>query len=191
MKRNFSLIVLLVISLPVFAQITWKADPAHSKLTFSITHLLISDVAGLFKTFEATATATKPDFSDAVFELTAQTASVNTEVDKRDGHLRSGDFFEVDKFPAMTFKSSSIKMVSADKYTLTGNLTLHGVTRPVTMDVWYRGTIQNPMSKAPTAGFQITGAIKRSDFDFGSKYPAPMLSDEVRIKADGEFVKGK
>lgn len=191
MKRNFSLIVLLVISLPVFAQITWKADPAHSKLTFSITHLLISDVAGLFKTFEATATATKPDFSDAVFELTAQTASVNTEVDKRDGHLRSGDFFEVDKFPAMTFKSSSIKMVSADKYTLTGNLTLHGVTRPVTMDVWYRGTIQNPMSKAPTAGFQITGAIKRSDFDFGSKYPAPMLGDEVRIKADGEFVKGK
>jgi polyisoprenoid-binding protein YceI len=190
MKRTLSLLAVLLISLASFAQV-WKADANHSKLTFSITHLGISDVAGLFQTFDATATASKPDFSDAVFEVTAKTNSISTEVEKRDNHLKSADFFDVEKFPAMTFKSNSIKKVSDGKYKLEGNLTLHGTTKPVTLELWYRGTIENPMSKAPTAGFQVTGTIKRSDFDFGSKFPSPMLSDEVRIKADGEFIQAK
>jgi polyisoprenoid-binding protein YceI len=191
MKRILILFAVLFISIASFAQSLWKADSNHSKLTFTITHLGISDVAGLFKTFDATVVATKPDFSDAVFEVTAQTNSINTEIDKRDGHLKSADFFDVEKFPVMTFKSNSIKKVSDGKYTLSGNLTLHGTTKPVTMDLWYRGTIANPTSKAPTAGFQVTGTIKRSDFDFGSKYLSPMLSDEVHVKADGEFTQPK
>lgn len=89
----------------------------------------------------------------------------------------------------MTFKSTQIKKAGKNRYKLTGDLTLHGVTKPVTMDLWYRGTIENPQSKKPTAGFQLTGTLKRSDFGIGPKFPAPMISNEVTIRADGEFVK--
>lgn len=191
MKRLHLLLMGLLLSTASFAQTTWTADPNHSKLTFTVTHLGISDVLGLFQAFEARATASKPDFSDAVFELNAQTASINTEVEKRDEHLKSPDFFNVEKFPVMSFKSTSIKKAGKDKYKLNGDFTLNGVTKPVSMDLWYRGTIANPMSKAPTAGFQLTGTIKRSDFNFGSKFAPPMLSDEVSIKADGEFTQPK
>jgi polyisoprenoid-binding protein YceI len=189
MKRVFSFLVLTFLSTALFAQTTWNADPMHSKLTFSTTHLGISDIAGLFQKFEASATAGKADFSDAVFQLSADVNSVNTEVEMRDNHLRSADFFEVEKYPKMTFNSTSIKKITKDKYKLSGNLTLHGITKPVTMHVWYRGTVENPMSKAQTSGFQLTGTIKRSDFSIGPKFPAPMLSDDIQIKADGEFVK--
>ncbi len=188
MKRTFALLTLIVLSTVSFAQTVWKNDKAHSKLTFTITHLGVSDVLGLFKNFDVTATSSKDDFSDAVFELTAQTASVNTEVDMRDNHLKSADFFNVEKYPTMTFKSTSIKKAAGkDKYVLTGNLTILDITKPVSMNLWYRGTVTNPMSKKPDAGFQLTGTIKRSDFNLGGKYPPPMLSDEVEIKADGEF----
>jgi polyisoprenoid-binding protein YceI len=148
----------------------------------------ISDVDGLFSKFAASATATKADFSDAVFELSVDVPSINTQVEMRDNHLRSADFFEVETYPSMTFKSTSIRKVSKDKYKLTGNLTLHGITKPVTMDLWYRGTNVDEKAKKSTSGFQLTGVIKRSDFNIGPKFPAPVLSDEVKIKADGEFI---
>jgi polyisoprenoid-binding protein YceI len=189
MKNLLSFLIVALLSSPLFAQTTWKADPMHSKLTFTTNHLGISDIAGLFKTFDVTITANQENFSDAVFTLTADVGSIDTEVEMRDKHLRSGDFFEVEKYPKMTFTSTSIKQTGKDKYKLSGNLTIRDVTRPVTMDLWYRGTIENPQSKATTAGFQLTGNIKRSDFNVGSKFPAPMISDEVQIKADGEFIK--
>lgn len=189
MKKLFSILVVALLSTTLFAQTTWKVDPMHSKLTFTVTHLGIADVAGLFKTFDVTAVANQPDFSDAVFELSVDVASINTEVQMRDDHLKSADFFEVTKYPKMTFKSTAVKKVGENKYTLTGDLTLHGATKQVTMDLWYRGTIENPQSKAITSGFQLTGTLKRSDFNIGSKFPAPMISDEVQIKADGEFIK--
>lgn len=189
MKKLLSILVITLLITPVFAQTVWKSDPMHSKLTFTITHLGISDVAGLFNNFESTVTSNKADFSDAVFELSVDVASINTEVDRRDNHLKNADFFDVEKFPKMTFKSYTIESTGIDRYKLTGNLTLHGITMPVTMDLWFRGTIENPQSKIPTSGFQLTGVLKRSDFNIGEKFPAPMLSDEVIIKADGEFVK--
>lgn len=90
----------------------------------------------------------------------------------------------------MTFKSTSIKKLGKDKCKPIGNLTLPGITKPVTIDLWYRGTTQNPQSKATTAGFQLKGTIKRSDFGVGTNFPPPGLSDAVSIRADGEFVKG-
>ena len=180
--------IVALFSTALFAQTTWNADPMHSKLTFSITHLGISSIDGLFNKFNVSATTNKSDFSDAVFELSVDVPSINTQVEMRDNHLRSADFFEVEKYPTMTFKSTSITKVSKDKYKLSGNLTLHGITKPVTMDLWYRGTIKNPQSKKLTAGFQLTGTVKRSDFEIGPKFPAPMLSNEVKIKADGEFI---
>ena len=187
MKKIIALLTAAALSTAAFAQSTWKVDKAHSRLTFTITHLAVSDVDGVFKDFNVTITAAKPDFSDAKFEMVAKTASVSTDDDKRDAHLKSGDFFDVATHPDMTFTSTGITPTSPNHYKLTGNLTLHGVTKPVTMDLWYRGTITN-MNKQD-AGFQVTGSIKRSDFGFGSKYGSPMLSDEVTIKANGEFAK--
>ena len=170
-----------------FAQTTWKNDKAHSHVTFTITHLAVSDVDGTFKDFDATIVAAKPDFSDAKVSFTANTASVSTDNDMRDNHIKSADFFDVAKFPTLTFVSTSIEPAGTGKYKLKGNLTLHGVTKPVVFGMVYRGTITNPMSKAPDAGFKVSGTIKRSDFGFGSKYGSPMLSDEVVLNASGEF----
>ncbi|MEO5649290.1 MAG: YceI family protein [Ginsengibacter sp.] len=189
MKKLFSLLIVAFLSASLFAQTKWNADPMHSKLTFSVTHLGISDIDGLFNKFQVSAVTSQADFSDAVFELSVEVSSINTQVEMRDNHLRSADFFEVEKYPSMTFKSTSISKVSKDKYKLSGNLTLRGITKPVTMDLWYRGTIENAQPKKSTSGFQLTGTIKRSDFNIGAKFPEPMLSDNVRIKADGEFVK--
>ena len=105
----------------------------------------------------------------------------------RNNHLKSADFFDAEKFPAITFKSTSVTKSGTNSFKLAGNLTMHGVTKPVTMDMVYTGTVENPMSKKQTAGFQVTGTIKRSDFGIGGNFPAAMISDEVRIKADGEF----
>lgn len=191
MKRFLFLLTIIFISTSPFAQTTWKVDPMHSRLGFGITHLGISTVDGAFTRFTATIKSEKSDFSDAVIELSAEASSINTGITMRDDHLKSADFFDVAKFPTITFKSDGIKMISKDKYHLTGNLTIHGVTKPVTVEMWYRGTITNntPQSKAIIAGFQIKGTLKRSDFGIGPTFPSTMLSEEVMIKADGEFIK--
>jgi len=191
MKKLFSLLIVAFISTSIFAQTKWNADPMHSKLTFSVTHMGISDVDGLFNKFQATATADKADFSDAVFELSVEVPSINTQVEMRDNHLKSADFFDAEKYPVMSFKSTSIKKSGKDEYKLTGDLNLHGITKQVTMDLRYKGTIENPMSKKQTAGFQVTGTIKRSDFNLGNGFPPPMISNEVEIKADGEFIQNQ
>ena len=190
MKRISILLVAAVVAFSSFKAIeTWKLDKAHSGLSFSVTHLGISDVSGIIKDFDVTIKAEKPDFSDAVVEVTANMASLNTANEMRDKHLQAPDFFDVAKYPTLNFISTGIKNVGKNKFKLTGNLTLHGVTKPVTLDLLYRGTTTNPMSKAPTSGFQVTGIIKRSDFGIATGFPVAMLGDEVTIKADGEFSK--
>jgi len=185
MKKSL-LAVALFLQASLFAQTTtWKNDKMHSKLTFTATHLLVSDVDGLFKNFDVTITTTKPDFSDAIFELSADVSSINTEIEMRDNDLKSANYFDAATYPKIT----SIKPVAQNKYKLTGNLTMHGITKPVTLDLWYRGTTENPMNKKPDAGFKLTGTLKRSDFNIGSNTPSAIVSDEIEIKADGEFEK--
>jgi polyisoprenoid-binding protein YceI len=180
----------LFLQAALFAQTTtWTNDKMHSKLTFTATHLLVSDVDGLFKKFQVTITTTKPDFSDAVFELSADVCSINTEVEMRDNDLKSANFFDAATYPAITFKSTSIKTNGQNKYKLTGNLTMHGITKSVTMDLWYRGTTENPSSKQKDAGFKLTGTLKRSDFHIGPGTATVIVGDEIEIKADGEFGK--
>lgn len=187
--RKFSLfLAAIIISVSALAQ--WKVDPYHSKLGFTVTHLGIADVPGHFGKFDVTINSQKPDFSDAVVEMTADINSIDTRVTPRDNHLKSADFFNAEKFPTMTFRSTSIKKKGKNKFELTGNLTMHGVTKPVTVQMLHRGTTANPNAKgAPVAGIQITGKIKRSDFGIGDGFKPPMISDEVIIKADGEFGK--
>ncbi|NCI47424.1 YceI family protein [Sediminibacterium soli] len=168
---------------------TWENDDPHSQLGFTVKHLGIADVSGTFNDIDVKVTAAKPDFSDAQFELTARTASVDTRVEARNKHLKTADFFDAEKYPTLSFKSTAIKPAGKNKYRLSGDLTMHGVTKPVTLNLLYTGTVENPMSKKATSGFQLTGTVKRSDFGIGAGFPAAMISDEVRIKADGEFIK--
>jgi polyisoprenoid-binding protein YceI len=186
------LISFLFMSTSIFAQTNWKVDPAHAKVTFSTVHNTISDVEGLFNTFESSLTATKADFSDAVFELSVDVKSIDTEIKMRDDHLRSADFFDVEKFPKLTFKSTSIENTETkNRYKLKGNLTMHGVTKAVTVDLWYRGTITDAQSGNEIAGFQVTGLLNRLDFGVGTKFPEALISNKVLIKADGEYIKQK
>ena len=189
MKKIFVLFS-AALMLTAFTSLTgvWKNDAPHSQVAFTVKHLGIADVSGVFNDFAVMVNSSKPDFSDAVFEFTAKTASIDTRVEARNNHLKTGDFFDVEKHPEIHFKSTAIKSTEKNKYKLTGDLTLVGITKPVTMDLVYTGTVENPMSKKPTAGFQLTGVIKRSDFNLGNGFPPPMISYEVRIKADGEFV---
>ncbi|MEO6695696.1 MAG: YceI family protein [Ignavibacteria bacterium] len=189
MKKFILFLAITFLSTSMFAQTIWKSDPNHSKLNFSTIHLGISEVEGLFKKFDVTIETNKEDFSDAAFNLTVDMTSVDTEIEMRDNHLRSADFFDVATYPVMTFVSNSIQETEKNKYRLSGDLTLHGITKPVTMELWYRGTIENSKDKSSISGFQLTGNISRSDFNIGPTFPAPILSDEVKIKADGEFKK--
>jgi polyisoprenoid-binding protein YceI len=191
MKKLLSVLTIIVLANTTFAQTTtWNADPMHSKLTFTVTHKGFSSIFGLFQKFDAMILSSKSDFSDAVFTLSADVSSVNTEVKMRDDDLRSPNFFDVAKYPSMTFKSTSIHNTTGmkDRFRITGDLTMHGVTKTVTMDLWFRGTIEDAMSKKTKAGFQLTGIIDRTDFKVGPADPFD-ISTDVMIQADGEFFK--
>src|SRR5690606_3383512 len=128
MKKITLFLGFLLISVGVFAQTTWTADPYHSKLGFTVTHLVIADVPGHFDKYDVNITSSKEDFSDAVIELTVYTNSIIMRVESRDAHLRCAYFFTVEQFPTIKFKSNSIKIICENKYTLSGNLTLTGFT---------------------------------------------------------------
>lgn len=189
MKKGLLAISVLVVTTAYAAVSSWNNDKAHSQLGFTVTHLGLSDVSGNVNDFDVTIITNKEDFSDAKVELNAKVASIDTRIEARNDHLKSADFFDAERYPEIRFTSTQIKKAGKDMYKLTGDLSMHGVTKAVTMDLKYRGTAANPMSNATTAGFQLTGSIKRSDFGVGSKFPDAVVSDVVTIKADGEFTK--
>ncbi|NJY62133.1 YceI family protein [Salinimicrobium sp. CDJ15-81-2] len=189
MKQVFSLLTIAFLSTTTFAQTTWKVDPAHTQVSFGITHMGISEVEGRFNQFDGNITASNKDFSDAKYELTVEVPSIDTGVEMRDNHLKNADFFDAEKYPKMTFKSTSSEKVGDNKYKVAGDLTFHGITKPVTLDVWYRGTIENPQNGDVISGFAISGEVKRSDYNLGSGFPEAVLSDKVVIDVDGEFKK--
>ena len=171
-----------------FAQ-TWNWDKAHSQLNFSISHLGIASIAGTFTSVDAKITSSKDDFSDAVVELSADVNSINTSNEQRNTHLKSPDFFDAAKYGTITFKSSSFTKAGDKKYKVEGDLTFHGVTRHVTLEAVYNGTITHPMNKKLVSGWSVTGVIKRSDFGIAPQMPSNFLGDEVWLNASAEFVK--
>jgi polyisoprenoid-binding protein YceI len=166
----------------------YTLDKAHSSVGFTITHLSISDIDGAFKTFDASLTSSKEDFSDANFEFSADVNTIDTDNDKRDGHLKSPDFFDASKFATIVFKSKSVKQVAGNKYTIIGNLTMHGVTKLVNLDAIIRTGV-NPMSKKTVVGIKVNGAVSRSQFGIGASMPGTMLSEEVLVRGSAEFAK--
>lgn len=171
-----------------FAQ-SWNMDKAHSQVMFGITHMGINTITGNFGAVNATLTSSKDDFSDAVIDFSADINSINTGNEQRNTHLKSADFFNAAQFATLSFKSTSFKKIDDKNYQVTGDLTLHGITRSVTLNATLNGTTINPMSRKTTAGFKVTGTLKRSDFGIGSGFPATIVGDEVALDANTEFIK--
>lgn len=170
----------------------WKIDPVHSEVTFKVKHLVISTVTGRFDRFDATVESSKEDFSDANVRFEADVNSINTKNEQRDGHLKSPDFFDAASFPAMSFVSKGVKKLSEHELEVTGDLTMRGVTKPVTLDVIYNGSMAG-FDGNPVAGFEIRTKLNR--FDFGLQWNAVteaggvVVSNQVTIEILAEFVK--
>jgi len=172
----------------------WTLDRSHSNVRFNVDHLVISEVEGSFKMFDGSLTSTTPDFTNAKVEFTVDVNSINTEDEKRDGHLKSDDFFNAEKFPQMKFTSTSFRKVKGNAYVLEGNLTIRDVTKKVQFAVIYGGTIKDPWGNTK-AGFKASGKINRKDF--GLKWGAltetgsAVVGDEVRMQINVEFAQAK
>ena len=169
----------------------WMLDKDHSKLGFIVDHHGITEVDGYFKKFETKVTANKEDLSDAVFEVTVETASIFTDLEERDNELKDEDLFNTKKFPSMTFKSTSFKKVQGNKYVMLGDLTIKGITKQITLDVTITGpnAHPNPHNKSLQFGIKGMTVIKRSDFGIGGQLTSAFVSDEVQIRATGGFEK--
>ena len=164
MKNILNLFVAtLLFAAGLTAQTVWKTDKAHSSVNFSVSHMVISEVLGNFKDFDATLTTSKDDFSDATIEATIIMASINTGNEARDKHLRSDDFFNAEKYPTMTFKSTKIEKVGDDTYKITGDLTLRDVTKSVVLDTKFLGQTKTPWGFT-AAGFKATTTIDRLEY---------------------------
>jgi polyisoprenoid-binding protein YceI len=170
----------------------WILDPTHSELGFKIKHLMITNISGSLRSFQAEVKTDGDSFSDAKISLTADMASISTNNEQRDAHLRNSDFFEVDKHPELKFKSTKMEEADNDTFVLYGDLTLKGVTKPVKLNVEYSGVTKDPWG-GERAGFAITGKIKRSDWgiNFNNLLETGNLAlgEEVKINAEIQVVK--
>lgn len=172
----------------------WKIDPAHSEVNFNVKHLLVSTVRGHFENFDATIKSDKEDFSDAKIEFEADVNSINTKNEQRDTHLKSADFFDAENHPKMTFKSNDVKKISDHELEVKGELTLRGVTKEITLNVIYNGTVDG-LGGNEVAGFEVKGKLNR--FDYGLQWNGlteaggVVVSNEVKIEIFAEFSKVK
>lgn len=168
---------------------TWNYDGSHARLGFSVSHMTVSDCDGAFKDVTATIKSSKADLTDAVAEMTAQVSSVNTESKDRDAHLQKADFFDAEKYPTITFKSSAFKKTKiANAYAISGNLTMHGVTKPVTFAAIIKQGV-NPYSKKAIVGIKVSGKINRKDFGIAMDTPNAVVGEQVTINTNAEFIK--
>ncbi len=168
----------------------WTLDPSHSELTFKVKHLMISNVKGEFKSFQATIDG--EDFSTAKISATVDATSIYTNATDRDNHLKSADFFDVENYKELTFESTAFKQTDEDEFKLTGILTIKGTSKEVTLNVEYGGTNKDPWGNEK-AGFSIDTKINRKDW--GLNWNAALetggvlVSDEVKIQGELQFVK--
>jgi polyisoprenoid-binding protein YceI len=171
---------------------SWKLDATHSSIEFSAKHMMITTVKGRFAEFEGTVTGKQESPAGASVNVTIQAASLDTRTDQRDGHLRSADFLDVEKFPTITFKSTKIAGAT-EKFTLTGDLTIRDVTKPVTLDVTFEGQGTDPWG-GTRAGFSATGKIDRRDFGLtwnqALEAGGLLVSNDIKLQIDAQFVQG-
>lgn len=176
-------------------KIKWDLDKSHSAVKFSVDHMLISETEGSFKIFDGSLISNSTDdFSGATVNFNVDVNSINTDDEKRDAHLKGDDFFNAEKFPKMSFQSTSFKKVNDKTYVLEGKLTIRDITQNVKFDVTYGGTIKDPWGNIK-AGFKAKGVISRKSF--GLKWNAltemggAVVGDEVRMQINVEFAQSK
>ena len=179
-----TLVPALLLALPMVAQDTYKIDAAHSEISFKVRHL-VAKTSGRFTKFEGVVVVDTKDITKSTVEVKIDAASVNTDNEGRDKHLRSGDFFDVEKFPAITFKSTSVKEVSKGMLEVTGDFTLRGVTKRITFPITNAGTRAGMRPGSVVAGF-IDGALKIKRQDFGITYGPGVLGDDIEISLNVE-----
>lgn len=197
MKSIKTLAVIIALSVGAKAQVNWNIDASHSKLGFAVTHMMVSETEGKFKVYKGTVSSKSDlDFTDAKIGFTVDAASINTDDEKRDGHLKSPDFFDVAKYPEITFVSKSMKPGKIKgTYTLVGDLTMHGITKPVTLTaIGASKVVKDPYGMERYA-FKVTGKLNRKDY--GLTWNAALeaggvaVSDEVRLDIIVEMTKAK
>lgn len=171
----------------------WEIDKGHSSIYFDVRHTYAT-VRGLFDDFSGTLILDPDKPNAGSFELNVKVNSINTNITKRDNHLRSDDFFAAKKFPAMTFKSTGVKLVKGNQYLITGNLTIKGITKKIDVPFTYYGMKENPLKKGQmVAGFEADFTINRLDYNVGTGKFADMgaIGREVRIVVSIEALNKK
>jgi len=171
---------------------TWQIDPAHSQIEFSVRHLMITTVRGRFDKFSGTIEFDENDLPNSKIDVQIDTTSINTRDEKRDGHLRSPDFFDATNYPTATFKSKHIALTGKNSGRVVGDLTIRGVTREVTLDVELVGVVKNPWG-AQSAGFNAHTKFNRKDWDLNWNVALEtggwLVGDEIGINIEVELVK--
>jgi len=166
-------------------------DPSHSRVQFKVKHLMISNVLGSFKEFEGKASMVENDFSSAIVNFSISAASIDTEAADRDTHLKSVDFFDVENYPKIEFAGKGMTQKDEDNYELKGNLTIKGISKPVTLVVEFGGLMTDPWGNKK-AGFSVTGEINRKDWGMvwnaALETGGVLVSDKVKILCDVEFL---
>jgi polyisoprenoid-binding protein YceI len=175
MKKLLAPVFLLLFATSLLAQTMWTIDKVHSKIGFSVSHMVVSETEGVFKDYTATVISKSNDFNGAEVNFTAKVASIDTDNEKRDNHLRSSDFFDAEKYPDITFKGNLVKV--GNQYKLRGDFTMKGVTRKVEFDVVYGGTIDT--GRGVKAGFKVNGTINRQDY--GVSWANKLASGEMIV----------
>jgi polyisoprenoid-binding protein YceI len=195
MKKILFSSALALLGTGAFAQSkTWNVDASHSNVRFTVTHMVISEVEGAFRKFNGSLVSAKPDFTDAAINFSVDINSIDTDNDGRDKHLKADDFFNAEKYPAMTFKGTSFRKLSGNKYELKGNLTIRDITRPVTFAVTYGGTAKDPWGNTK-AGFKASTTINRFDYNLKwntlTEAGGAMVGKDVAIDLKLEFAQAK
>jgi len=199
MKKLILTAAVAIVSFTANSQVNWKVDASHSKLGFSVTHMMVTETEGKFKVYEGKVSSkTEMDFTNASIDFTADVASINTEDEKRDAHLKSADFFDAEKNPKISFKSINMKLnpkKGKTAYDLEGELTMHGVTKKVTLTAIGASKVMNDPWGNTKYGFKVTGIVNRKDF--GLNWNAALegggfvVGEEVKIDINIELNKIK
>jgi polyisoprenoid-binding protein YceI len=170
----------------------WSLDPTHSEIQFKVRHLMVSNVTGHFKAFNATVETEGDDFTTAKVHFTADLSSISTNNEQRDAHLRSTDFFDAGNHPQLAFEGTKLEQIDEENYKLHGVLTMRGISKPVVFNVEHGGVVQDPWGNTRT-GFSVSGKINRKDygvsFSMVNEAGGILLSEDVGIHANVEFVK--
>lgn len=180
--------ILLGLAIPAAAQDVYQIDAVHSQIGFKIRHM-VAKTSGRFTKFEGAIKVDTQDITKSSVEVSIDTSSINTDNEARDKHLRTPEFFDVQQFPKITFKSTAVKEVAKGKLEVTGQFTMHGMTKTITFPITSAGTMPHPMQKGKVVAGFIDGAVTINRNDFGIKIYPGMLGDEVEISLNIEAVK--